>query len=380
MTAAAPSIQLFVPHIRKDEVINELAQCFDIGWTGMGFKTAELEEAWSAYTGLAHSHFLNSATAALHIAVEILKQTNGWVDGDEIITPSLTFVSTNHAVMYSGLKPVFADVDEFLCLDPNSIAERIGPRTRAVIYVGLGGNSGKLQEVSDLCRERGLKLILDAAHMGGTRYKGRDAGHWADVACYSFQAVKNMPTADSGMVCFADAGLDAAARRFSWLGISKDTYARSNKGNYSWRYDVDEVGYKYNGNAVMAAIGLVSLKYLDSDNARRRAISDIYAQAFEGRNAIELVPVAPDCESSRHLFQILVDDRDELLQSLNERSIFPGVHYLENTQFKPYRYGQGTCPRAERASSRLLSLPLHMRLTDADVGRVCDAVIELTGG
>jgi dTDP-4-amino-4,6-dideoxygalactose transaminase len=140
-------IQLFVPTFRVDECLDQVRECLEKGWTGLGFKTNEFETAWKAYTGLPHAHFLNSATSGLHLAVRLLKERHGWQDGDEVISTPLTFVSSNHAILYERLKPVFADVDEFLCLDPQSIAARITPRTRAVIFVGLGGNTGQLPAV-----------------------------------------------------------------------------------------------------------------------------------------------------------------------------------------------------------------------------------------
>ncbi|HEY0588166.1 MAG TPA: DegT/DnrJ/EryC1/StrS family aminotransferase, partial [Pseudoduganella sp.] len=187
------AIQLFVPNFRVQECLKEIQECLEKGWTGLGFKTNAMEEAWKSYTGLPHAHFLGSNTVGLHLAFELFKTKYGWADGDEVITTPLTFVSTNHAILYSGLTPVFADVDESLCLDPDSIADRITDRTRAVIFVGLGGNVGQYDKVVALCKEKGIKLVLDAAHMSGTRYKGRHVGHDADVTVFSFQAVKNLP-------------------------------------------------------------------------------------------------------------------------------------------------------------------------------------------
>lgn len=375
MTEPKP-IQVFVPTFRVDEVLGEIRECLERGWTGMGFKTVEIERRWADYTGLPHAHFLNSATAALHIAVALLKREGGWADGDEIVSSPLTFVSTNHAVVYERLNVVFADVDETLCLDPASVEARITPRTRAVIFVGIGGNTGRLKEVAALCRRRGLKLILDAAHMAGTKLDGQDPGHYADVACYSFQAVKNLPTCDSGMVCFHDAELDRKARQFSWLGISKDTYARAQKGTYSWMYDVDEAGFKYNGNAMVAGMALVALKYLDADNARRRDICACYDERLAGAPGIGRVPVAVDCVSSRHLYQIRTANRDGLMQRLNAAQIFPGVHYRDNTDYRLYAYAAGTCPKAAAASRELISLPLHLQLDHGDIDRIADVILE----
>src|SRR5262249_43241582 len=158
-----------------------------------------------------HAHFLSSNTVGLHLAVKVLKDRLGWKDEDEIITTPLTFVSSNHAILYENLKPVFADVDDYLCLDPSSVLERITPRTRAVLFVGMGGNTGQYEKILEICRARNLAVILDAAHMSGTRLNGKHVGPEADAAVYSYHAVKNLPTADSGMVCFAQAEDDARA-------------------------------------------------------------------------------------------------------------------------------------------------------------------------
>jgi len=371
------AIQLFVPTFRIEECLAEVRECLEKGWTGIGFKTVAFETAWKEYTGLPHAHFLNSATAGLHLAMRLLKQRHEWADGDEVITTPLTFVSTNHAILYENLNPVFADVDEYLCLDPDSIRERITDRTRAIVFVGLGGNTGRLQAVAQIAREFGLKLILDAAHMTGTRFHGRHVGHESDVAVFSFQAVKNLPTADSGMICFADPELDAEVRKWTWLGINKDTFTRTaSRGAYKWYYDVEHVGFKYHGNSLMAGIGLVSLKYVDHDNAYRRQIASWYESQLANQPGIEIVPVAPGCECSRHLFQVLVSDRDEVMASLNTMLIYPGVHYRDNTLFRMFRAAR-LCPTAREASGRLMSLPMHLRLGYHDIQRVCHSLIEV---
>jgi dTDP-4-amino-4,6-dideoxygalactose transaminase len=369
-------IQLFVPTFRIDETLAEIRECLEKGWTGLGYKTVQFEEAWKRYTALPHAHFVNSATAGLHLAVRLLKERDGWADGDEVISTPLTFVSTNHVILYEKLKAVFADVDEYLCLDPDSVAERITPRTRAVMFVGLGGNTGRLEEVAQLCRSRGLRLILDASHMAGTRWRGVHVGGESDVAVFSFQAVKNLPTADSGMICFRDAKLDEEVRRWTWVGISKDTYARTeSQGAYKWHYDVDHVGFKYHGNSIMAAMGLVALAHLDQDNAYRRALCGWYDGLLDSK--VARVPVRDGCESARHLYQIVVDHRDQVMLSLNEHKIYPGVHYRDNTSYPMYAFMRGTCPQAHEASARIISLPLHMRLTREDVARISAALLEI---
>ncbi len=372
-------IQLFVPTFRVDECLAQVRECLEKGWTGLGFKTNEFEQAWKAYTGLPHAHFLNSATSGLHLAVRLLKERYGWQNGDEVISTPLTFVSSNHAILYEKLRPVFADVDEFLCLDPVSVAARITPRTKAVLFVGLGGNTGQLEAIVRLCRERSLKLILDAAHMSGSRLNGRHVGAEADVTVFSFHAVKNLPTADAGMICFPDADSDATVRHWTWLGIDKDTFARTQgDSTYKWFYDVDHVGFKYHGNSVMAGIGLVSLRYLEQDNAFRRQLAAWYGEGLSGAPGIEHVPVAPGCESARHLYQVVVDHRDEVMVRLNQAQIYPGVHYRDNGLYRMYA-DQPPCPRARRASERMISLPMHLQLERADVDRVCDTLRRLVG-
>jgi dTDP-4-amino-4,6-dideoxygalactose transaminase len=372
------STQLFLPSYRIEECLEQIRECLQIGWTGIGFKTVEFENEWKKYAGFENAHFLNSATAGLHLAVKILKEHYGWQEGDEVISTPLTFVSTNHSIAYEKMKVVFADVDNFLCLDPQDVEKKITPKTRAVMFVGMGGNTGNYSGIVDLCKKYNLKLILDAAHMAGSRLKGQIPGKEADAVVYSFQAVKNLPTADAGMLCFANKELDCICRKYSWMGINKDTYARTeNAGNYKWKYDVDYTGYKYHGNSIMAAIGLVQLKYLDEDNILRRKIADWYDEKFAGMSGyIKPIPVAEGCESSRHLYIIEVDNRDELLNKLNSCGIYPGVHYRDNTEYKMYSYAHGTCPKASVMSERIISLPLHLKLTKDDVNFIGDVVIE----
>jgi len=207
----------------------------------MGGKAIEFEEKWKDYTDFENAHFLQSATAGLHLALKVFKEKYGWKDGDEIITTPLTFVSTNHAIMYENLKPVFADVDDSLCLDPDSILDNITDKTRAVMFVGIGGNIGQYDKIREICKLQNIPLILDAAHLAGTQtmrvypdygaMKHSQVGWDADVSVFSFQAVKNLPTADSGMICFQEKEDDKLARQLSWLGIDKSTYDRFNKGN-----------------------------------------------------------------------------------------------------------------------------------------------------
>ena len=382
-------IQVLKPKYRTEEILKEIQECLDTSWTGMGGKAIEFEEKWKVYTDFENAHFLQSATAGLHLALKVFKEKYGWEDGDEIITTPLTFVSTNHAIMYENLKPVFADVDDSLCLDPDSVLSNITDKTRAVMFVGIGGNIGQYDKIREICNLQNIPLILDAAHLAGTEttrvypqyqaMKQSQVGWDADVSVFSFQAVKNLPTADSGMICFKDEEDDKLARQLSWLGIDKSTYDRYNKGTYNWKYDVPNVGYKYHGNALMGAIGLVQLKYLSEDNQYRNLLSETYDYYFDllGLETIQEVKnTLVEGIHSRHLYPIRIKKglRDFVMEELSKRDIYCGVHYLDNTQYPMYNYAHGTCKNAHEISSELISLPLHLHMSKDDVKRI---VIEI---
>lgn len=370
------AIQVLKPKFHIEECLDEIRDCLEKGWTGMGYKTVQFEEEWKKYTGHKFAYFLNSNTAGLHLALKILKMRFNWHDGDEIITTPITFVSTNLAILYEKLTPVFADVDQYLCLDPDDVEKKITNKTKCVVFVGYGGRVGQLKKIIKICKKHNLKLVLDAAHMSGTRFNGTFPGTWdgVDVTVYSYQAVKNLPTGDSGCICWNDLESHELTKQLAWCGINKDTYARSNKGTYAWKYDVDYVGYKYNGNAIMASIALVQLKYLDAENKRRREIVGMYNDGFKENARIKIVPANCPDECSYHLYEIIVENREKTLDLLSNEGINCGVHYRDNTEYKIFAFGKGTCTKANQVSQHLMTLPLHMWLSDSDVKRIIELV------
>jgi dTDP-4-amino-4,6-dideoxygalactose transaminase len=377
------NIQLFVPKFRNEEVLEHIDECLTKGWTGLGFKTLDLETKWKEYTKFENAHFLNSNTSGLHLALKILKDTNKWLDNDEIITSPMTFVSSNHSILYNDLKPVFADVDEFLCLDPKSVLEKITKKTKAILFIGIGGNVGQYSKILEISKKHNLKLILDAAHMSGTFIKNNKdevehVGLDSDVTVFSFQSVKNLPTADSGMICFKSKDHDTLVRKLSWLGIDRDTFQRTNeKGNYKWEYDLIDVGYKYHGNSIMASMGLVGLKYLEEDNQKRRDLCDLYDSFFKNTN-IEPIKTSPETfKSSRHLYQVKVKNRNQIMEGLNGVGIYPGVHYRDNTHYKMYNNQYGKCPNSLFISEQIISLPLHLNLSKDDIEYVSKSLIDI---
>ena len=376
-------IHLFRPYFRIDECLQEIRNCLEIGWTGMGYKTIELEESWRIYTEHNFAHFVNSSTSGLVLALETLKEAHLWPDGAEIITTGITFVSTNQSILLAGLIPSFADTDKTLNLCPESVEKCINSNTVAVMFVGIGGNPDNYNEIRELCVSHNLVLILDAAHMAGTKVDGQTVGLDTDVSIYSFQAVKNLPTADSGMVCFKDEQLDTIARKRSWVGIDSDTFTRTQSSRaYKWYYEVEYCSGKYHGNSVMASLGLVALRYLDDDNRVRRYLASLYDKHLEGIAQITTIShgqrVSGSTVSSRHLYQIMVapEVRDILIAYLNEADIYPGVHYRSNLEYKIFKkYADlNDFKNTTLQSSSLISLPLSVGLSEVDIERVSSRI------
>lgn len=373
-------INLFKPSYRIDECLKEIEICLSKGWTGLGFKTVEFEEKWKEYTGFENAYFINSSTSGLFMSLELFKANYKWQNDSEIITTPITFISTNHAILNACLVPRFADVDNSLNLSPESVRANINKKTKAVMFVGIGGNTDNYIEIKKICTQHGLILILDAAHMAGSKINNRQVGLDADATIFSFQAVKNLPTADGGMICLSHKKHDEEARVRGWLGIDKDTYARTTgMQQYKWKYSVNMVSNKYHGNSIMASLGIVGLKYLDIDNQYRQKLADEYYNSLsecKNINVIRHCNKDQTAISSRHLFQvqILNHDRDKVMQLLNEKKIFPGVHYKNNKSYSPYSQYPSQCDNAEIYSDTLISLPMHVELGIDDARYVANTL------
>jgi len=365
------NIALFTPAFDVEACLDEIRVCLEKGWTGIGFKTLDIEREFGAYIDQPYCHFVNSNTSGIHLIFTLLKMTRNWADGDEVISSATTFVSANHSILHAGLTPVFADIDQTLCTPVAQIERQITPRTRAVLFVPIGGNAAELEQIQALCKARGLVLVLDAAHAAGSRLHGVSLSSYADYSIYSFQAVKNLPTGDSGLITLATAEENELVRHLSWCGINKDTYARSQDG-YKWLYSVDEVGYKYNGNSIMASIALVQLKLLDAGNARRRALAALYQSQLAGLAQVQYIAHANEAESSRHLIQLIVQDRNGLIEYLEQQGIGSGVHYRSNSKYPMYAHNR--TPVSDTLDEQIISLPCHLKLSDDDVAYVCSHI------
>lgn len=367
------SIQLFKPYHGEEE-IEAVAEVLRSGWWGMGPKTAELERQFAEFVGAPLAVSVNSATAALHLSLKV-----AGVEGGEVITTPMTFVSTNHAILMNNAIPVFADVEaDTLNLNPDDVERKITDKTRAIIVVDYGGHPVDLDRYLQIAEKHNLVLIEDAAHASGARYKERPVGSIAHLTCFSFHPVKNLATGDGGMVTLRNDEWAQRLKRLRWVGINKSTWQRSDKqdsSKYSWEYNVDEVGYKYHSNDIMSAIALVQLSRLPQTNKRRREICALYDHGLAELDWLER-PVEKDYAfSARHNYVIKCDQRDELADWLRAHRVGSGMHYIPNHLYDMYKpYVTEPLPVIEREWLRCLTLPLHPGLSDADVQYVIEVI------
>jgi perosamine synthetase len=354
-------IPLFRPLI-SSEAIEAVAEVLRSGWLGTGPKTAAFEAALAAHFDIPYCVAVDSGTAALQLSLALLDLA----PEAEVITTPITFVSTNHAILHAGLRPVFADVELATGnLDVGSVRDRVSDRTGAIMLVHYGGYPCDLDAFYRLGRERGIPIVEDCAHACGSRYRGRFIGSTGDYHAFSFQAVKNLATGDGGAVLVRRQEHDSRLRRLRWFGIDADTHKRVAPGGYDWRYNVTETGFKCAMNDIQAAIGLAQLPRLEGENRRRASIAARYREQLAGVAGLDLLQYAGDRESNYHLFCLRAERRDDLIRKLKENGISAGVHYERNDRFPMYQLQD--LPAAERFWRSAVSLPMHLMLTDDDV-------------
>ncbi|MBU1693115.1 MAG: DegT/DnrJ/EryC1/StrS family aminotransferase [Verrucomicrobia bacterium] len=358
-------INVLKPSMTQRE-IDAVAEVLRSGWIGLGPRTEEFESRFARFIGVSGAVGLNSATAALDLAVRLLNIG----PGDEVIVPVITFVSTAHAVCYSGGTPVFVDVDpRTLNMDLEWVRRKIGPRTKAIIPVHYGGRPVDVDALREVVGE--VPIIEDCSHAAGAEWRGRKCGSLGDIGCFSFHAVKNIATGDGGMLTCSKPEWAERARRLRWLGISKGTWDRSEGGTtYAWEYRVDEIGLKCHMNDIMAAIGLVQLDRLAEMNHRRRQIVERYQRELSKIPSIETPPDdTAESQSAWHLYSIRCDYRNELSTWLKQHGVSTGVHYYPIHLYRCFGK-QEPLPVAESVYKRLLTLPLYPDLTDEEVDEV----------
>lgn len=367
-------IPLFRPQLGKEE-LRGLAKIFKTGWVALGPKTAELENKFAAYIGTKYAVGVNSGTAALHLAFTVFN----FPRNSEVLMPAINFISGPHAAVYCGLKPVLVDVEaDTLCMDVNDMERKIGRRTRAILAVHLGGRPVDMDAVMKIARRCKLVVIEDVANAVGGEYKHKKLGSIGHIGCHSFEAKKNMTTGDGGMLTLNNGKLAAKLRRLRWLGINKDTWKRfsENKGNYSWYYEVGELGYKYNMNDIMAVIGLAQLRKLDGFLRAKRKLAANYDRELGGLAQVSLLETRPWDSRGYWLYIIKVawDKRDRFMQYLSERSINTGVHFMPTHLHPLYRNLKAKTPIADRVWRQVVSLPFYPSMTPKEQSYVINAI------
>ena len=374
-------IPVFRPNYGKEEV-DAIRKVLLSGWVGLGSKTEEFEKRFAAYIGVPYAIALNSATAALHLS--LLAANIG--SGDEVIVPSLTFVSTAHAVLYVGAKPIFADIDQdSLCLSPGDVEKKITKRTRAIIPVHYGGHPCDMDRIMAIAKRHKLTIIEDASHACGSVYQGKKIGSISPFTCFSFHAVKNLATGDGGMVTVKDKNTAEHLRRLRWVGISTNTWERLETISkarkkpykaYGWYYEVKELGYKYHMNDINAALGLVQLDKLDESNKKRRQLASQYTNALKELPQVQCPIIKQGMLSAQHNYVIRCLNRDGLRLYLKERNISSGVHYIPVHLHPFYKklYPNIRLPVTETVWKNLLTLPLCPQLNKKQQNYIIDCI------
>jgi perosamine synthetase len=364
-------IPIFRPCFDEEEVA-AVREVMLSGWVGAGPKAEEFEKKFAEYVGTRHAVSVNSCSSALLLALKVLG-----VEGKEVLTTSMTFIATNHAIIQCGATPVFCDIEaDTLNMDPVSIAEQITQKTAAIMVVHHSGHPCDMDPILELARARDIPIVEDAAHACGSYHNGRMVGSLGMIGCFSFQAQKNLTTCDGGMITTDDPKLAERLKRLSWMGISKGTWDRfkESEGQQRWRYDITEVGYKFYMNDLSAAIGLVQLGKLESANAQRREIASQYNAAFKDLSWLRPPVIKSYARTSQHAYIPRVRDRDGLINHLLTHDIDASVHYYPNHLYPIYAPYSRSLPVTDSVWKELVTLPLFPSMTDGEVRQVIDAV------
>jgi dTDP-4-amino-4,6-dideoxygalactose transaminase len=373
----------FLPFSRPsigDSEINSVVACLKSGWITTGALCKEFEDKFCGLTGAGQAIALNSATAGMHLMLTAMNLQQG----DEVITPSMTFASTINMIALRQAKPVFADIDyDTLNINCDLIEEKISSKTKAIIPVHFAGVPADMDQINHLAGKYHLTVIEDAAHAVGTYYKGIHAGGFGHPAIFSFHPIKNITTGEGGMITLNDAELERKLRLLRFHGIERDAWKRYGKGGNP-SYDIMEPGYKYNLPDLLASLGLAQLERWQELNARRQTLAGLYLDGLHEVEGLDLPQAPPyDHLHAWHLFIIKIKDipRDEFMRKLADCNIGYGLHFPpahELTCVKK-RYGAGafSLPETSRVADKIISLPLFPDMTEDDVQYVCAAIKEI---
>jgi len=370
-------IPVFRPSVGEEE-LNAIREVLESRWIGLGPKTEEFERKFAEYVDAKYAVGTDSGTAALHLALIGL----GIGPGDEVIVPSLTFISCAHVILYCGGRPVFVDVNEdTLTMSIQDLHRKITKRTKAIMPVHYGGHPCDMDPILDIAKEHNLIVVEDAAHACGAEYKMKKIGGLGDITCFSFHAVKNLTTGEGGMVTTNREDISERLRKMRWLGISKGTWDRYSprqgsplKSTPRWYYEVDDLGYKYHMSDIQAAIGIVQLRKLDRLNQKRRDIAKYYGEHLSRLEWIKTPVEKEYVKSVYHLYEIKVKNRDNFINYLAKNDITTSVHYMPIHLHPLYREYKANVPVTEKVWTRLVTLPMFPDLPSSDLEKIVTTI------
>jgi dTDP-4-amino-4,6-dideoxygalactose transaminase len=356
--------------------IAAVAEVFRSGQLASGPKVLEFEAALQKYLGgERHVRVMTSATAGLEMALEVA----GIKEGDEVIVPAMSFAASANVVARVRAKPVFVDIDlHSRNIDLSKVAAAITPRTRAIMPVHFAGLAVDMDALYDIARRHRLRVVEDAAHAIGTRYKGKLIGSFGDLVVFSFHPNKNMTSIEGGAISSGDAAAAALFEQYRFHGIKK---------NADGDVDVMFPGAKSNLTDIAAQVGIAQLARLDGFNARRLMLAQRYFDEF-GEYTHVLLPARGDDGHAWHMFQVLIDfarhdmTRAKFQKLMAERGIGVGHHYPSIPALTYYRsqgYRESDWPVAARVGREIVTLPLFPAMQDEDVTRVVQAMREVLG-
>jgi len=351
-------IKLFDPFIDKNEefaILKALRSHFWASGAGTGY-VSEFEQKFNQYCGSKECVAVNSGTAALHLALSLLD-----IKGKEVIVPSLSFVSTAHAVVYNGGRPIFVDVDEeTLTLDPSLVKESMTEKTRVILPVHFGGYPCNLDKIKKI-RNSHITIVEDAAHATGATYKNKRIGSH-NLVCFSFHPIKNLAMPTGGAITLNGRKSNMYKKILQskrWCGISDRN---------GIEYDVGYLGWNYYMNEFSAAIGIQQLKKLDSMNKKRKETAKRYNQEIKTE-----IKMLFNNKCSYHLYWIQVKNRNQFIQKMSEVKIETGIHYRPIHTMNFYK-GKHNLPITQRIAEHIVSIPIHPNLTESQISKIIKSV------